>query len=64
MFFPTLLLSQVSEEARILFDQGKYSQAKELLETELIEKPTDAYINYWLGRASLYTADLGTAQKD
>ena len=63
LFFPTLLFSQVSEEARILFDQGKYSQAKELLETELIEKPTDAYINYWLGRASLYTADLETAQK-
>ena len=61
--FPTLLLSQVSEEAQTLYDQGKYSQAKDLLEIELIEKPTDAYINYWLGRASLYTGDLATAEK-
>ena len=63
MFFPTLLFSQVSEEAQTLFNQGNYSQAKELLEAELIEKPTDAYINYWLGRASLYTSDLKTAEK-
>ena len=61
--FPTLLLSQVSEEAQTLYDQGKYSQAKDLLEIELIEKPTDAYIIYWLGRASLYTGDLTSAVK-
>ena len=63
LLFPTLLFSQVSEEAQELYDQGKYSQAKLLLEKELEEKPTDAYINYWLGRASLYTGDLTTAKK-
>ena len=63
LFFPPLLFSQVSEEAQALYDQGKYRQAKLLLEKELEEKPTDAYINYWLGRASLYTGDLETAEK-
>ena len=60
---PTLLYSQVSEEALELYNQGQYSEAKQLLEQELEAKPTDAYINYWLGRASLYTNDLETADK-
>ena len=60
---PTLLYSQVSEEALKLYNQGQYSEAKQLLEQELEAKPTDAYINYWLGRASLYTNDLETADK-
>ncbi len=63
MFFPSLLLSQVSEEAQKLFDQGKYSQAKELLENDLEVNPADASINYLLGRAALYVGDIETANR-
>lgn len=63
LLLPTLLMSQVSDEAQELYNQGKYSKAKLLLEKELEEKPSDAYINYWLGRASLHVGDLETAKK-
>ena len=63
LFFPTVLLSQVSEEAQNLFDQGKYKQAKELLEKDLKDSPANASVNYLLGRAALYTGDLKTANE-
>ena len=63
LLFPALLFSQVSEEAQKLYNEGEYSQAKQLLERELEEKPTDAYINYLLGRTALYTGDTKTAEQ-
>lgn len=63
MLFPTLLMSQVSEDARKLFNEGKYSQARELLEKELEENPSNASISYLLGRAALYTGDIETAEQ-
>ena len=63
LVFPTLLLSQVSEEAQELYNQGKYSQAKELLEKDLEESPSNATINYLLGRVALYTGDINTAEQ-
>lgn len=61
--FPALLLSQVSEEAQRLYNQGEYSQAKQILEKDLEEDPTNATINYFLGRAALHTNDIETAEK-
>ena len=58
MLFPTLLMSQVSGDAQKLYDEGKYSQAKELLEKELEENPSNASISYLLGRAAVYTGDI------
>ena len=63
MLFPTLLMSQVSEDAQKLFDAGKYSQAKQLLEKELEENPSNVSINYLLGRTALYTGDIETAKQ-
>lgn len=63
MLFPTLLMSQVSEDAQKLYDEGKYSQAKELLEKELEENPADASINYLLGRVALHTGDIAIAKQ-
>ena len=63
LIFPTLLLSQVSEEAQELYNQAKYSQAKQLLEKDLETNPSNATINYLLGRAALYTNDLQTAEQ-
>ncbi len=62
ILFPTLLLGQVSEEAQKLYDEGKYSEAKHLLEIDLEESPTNASINFLLGRAALHTGDVKTAE--
>lgn len=63
MLFPSLLMSQVSEDAQKLYNEGKYNQAKELLEKELEENPSNAFINYLLGRVSLDTGDIATAKQ-
>lgn len=63
IFFPALLFSQVSEEAQKLYNEGNYSQAKLLLEKDLEENPSDASINYLLGRTALFTGDIATANE-
>lgn len=63
IFFPTLLIGQVSEEAQKLFDAGEYKQAKQLLENDLEENPSNTALNFLLGRAALHTGDIETAQQ-
>lgn len=63
LLFPTLLISQVSEEAESLYNEGKYSQAKALLEKELEESPSNATVNYLLGVSAMHTGDIATAEE-
>lgn len=63
LLFPALLISQVSEEAENLYNEGKYSQAKVLLEKDLEENPTNATVNYLLGMSALHTGDIVTAEE-
>ncbi|HTN68724.1 MAG TPA: tetratricopeptide repeat protein [Dysgonamonadaceae bacterium] len=63
LFVPTLLLSQVSEEAQKLYDEGDYSQAKMVLEKDLEENPTNVAVNHLLGIAALKTGDIETAEE-
>ena len=63
VFFPSLVFSQVSEEAQRLYDESKYSQAKHLLEKDLEENPSNASVNFLLGKSALYSGDIKTAEK-
>lgn len=63
IFSPTLIIGQVSEEAQKLFDAGEYKQAKQLLENDLEESPSNTAINFLLGRAALHTGDIETAHQ-
>ena len=63
VFFPSLVFSQVSEEAQRLYDESKYSEAKHLLEKDLEENPSNASVNFLLGKSALYSGDIKTAEK-
>ena len=63
VFFPSLVFSQVSEEAQRLYDESKYSQAKHLLEKDLEENPSNASVNFLLGKSALYSGDIKTAER-
>ncbi|MGV8963322.1 MAG: tetratricopeptide repeat protein [Candidatus Saccharimonadaceae bacterium] len=63
LFFPVLLLAQVSEDAQKLYNEGEYFQAKKSLEKDLEKDPANPSINFLLGMASLKTGDLLTAEK-
>ena len=63
LFIPALLISQVSEEAEKLYNEGKYSQAKVLLEKDLEESPSNATVNYLLGMSAMHTGDIATAEE-
>lgn len=63
LFFPTLLFSQVSEEAQKLYDEGNYSQAKLALEKDFEEAPTHTTVNYLLGMAAMHVGDVETAEQ-
>ena len=60
---PALLFSQVSEEAQTLYDKGQYSQAKLALEKDLEENPSNASINYLLGKTALHLGDIVSAKE-
>lgn len=61
IFFPTLLFSQVSEEAQKLYDDGNYIQAKTALEKDFEKDPTNTNVNYLLGISAMHTGDIETA---
>ncbi len=62
LLFPTLLKSQVSEEAQRLYNEGKYSQAKVLLEKDVEDNPSNTALQYLLGMTALRTGDVETAE--
>ncbi|MDD2474953.1 MAG: tetratricopeptide repeat protein [Dysgonamonadaceae bacterium] len=63
LLLPTLLFSQVSEEAKKLYDEGKYRQAKLAFEKNLEDDPTNSTISYLLGMAAMHTGDIETAEQ-
>ncbi len=63
LLFPALLKSQVSEEAQKLYDEGKYSQAKLLLEGDVEENPSNTASQYLLGLTAMQTGDMETAEQ-
>ena len=63
LLLPAVLLSQVSEEAQKLYDEGDYRQAKTLLENELEENPSDASISYLLGMSAMHIGDIEIADQ-
>lgn len=63
LLFPTLLKSQVSEEAQKLYDEGEYSQAKVLLERDVKENPTNTALQFLLGMTAMQTGDMETAEQ-
>lgn len=62
LLFPALLKSQVSEEAQRLYDEGKYSQAKVLLERDVEKNPSNTALQYLLGMTAMWTGDVETAE--
>ena len=63
LLFPALLKSQVSEEAQRLYDEGKYSQTKAILEKDVEEDPSNTDTQYLLGVAAMRTGDVKTAEE-
>ena len=63
LLFPTLLFSQISEEAAKLFEEGEYEQAKSVLRIDVENDPANASIHKMLGIAALETGDIETAEE-
>lgn len=63
LLLPAVLLSQVSDEAQKLYDEGDYRQAKALLENELEENPSNASISYLLGMSAMHIGDIEIADQ-
>jgi len=50
-------------KARKLLGNGEYAQAEQMLKTLLVERPDDAEVLFWLGRAALEADDAAVADE-